>query len=819
MPASQYMPEISVELALTSGYTTPESSRVWTDISQYVEGDQGIQIVRGRQNERGSTATPNSLHLTLDNTTGRFTMDAPAGAYYPNIKKGRPIRVRARYPLNTPGNLFTANQSSHETDTTPWLLFGGATQAQSAVRAFDGTKSMLVTWPTGGLPLIYTTVSGLVIGRQYTLSAYVWVPVGSNAVRVGILEIANGATSTTTGAWERISYTFTATAGTLSPLIVVNGASTAGMQVWVDAWQLDEGAAVVAYTTSAPPILDRFVGYVDDWPTEWPDGTTSLSYAPISARSRLARIGIGAEFRGFLTEEIAYDRPVLHFPLSEPLGATQLGNISPGRTDVLVPVAINAGNGLVLANSTGPGTDELASPTWLPSGTNGIYLRSLLDTSPAAAGDHSIALEAWFSTTGAGANQTILDLNVDQWWQTTAPSYYSQIRVYIDTSNVLRVDYLDAVAVLSTRSSAVTPNDGNVHHVVAIVEIADAGTVRVRIIVDGVDAGFSGTSAWPYVTGGVAYFPTYRYLHVGGIITNPSTTGAPGMFGNGTIAQVAIHRTATTFGAAMVARFAEHTAAGATGCTSDTSGGRIARYARFAGIPTAEVDIDTGATTGIAHINTTNQQPVALMQKVELTEDGLLFDGRNGRLTFHARTRRFTATSAFTLDRNAGEIEEGLRPIGDDQGMANDVTASRAGGIQAHALLQSSIDDYGYYRESYDLVTTSDAEVRDRADWQVQRRGVPRSRYQQVVVDVINSSAAKAALLLAADISTRFTLANLPSQAPAATADLFVEGYTEDIGPERYGITFNTSPVAYSSVWVLDSATASQLDSTTVLGY
>ena len=50
------------------------------------------------------------------------------------------------------------------------------------------------------------------------------------------------------------------------------------------------------------------------------------------------------------------------------------------------------------------------------------------------------------------------------------------------------------------------------------------GYDSVRIIVDGVDAGFSGTSAWPYVTGGVAYFPTYRYLHVGGIITNPSNT-------------------------------------------------------------------------------------------------------------------------------------------------------------------------------------------------------------------------------------------------------------------------------------------------------
>lgn len=94
MPTSSYMPDVKVEIAFDSGFNTPAASRTWTDVSQYVELAGGITITGGRSDER-STADANQLTLTLDNSDGRFTPFKTGGAYYPNVKLDRPIRVKA----------------------------------------------------------------------------------------------------------------------------------------------------------------------------------------------------------------------------------------------------------------------------------------------------------------------------------------------------------------------------------------------------------------------------------------------------------------------------------------------------------------------------------------------------------------------------------------------------------------------------------------------------------------------------------------------------------------------------------------------------
>lgn len=89
-----YVPDVTVELAFGAGYSTPAASRTWTDVSDYVEADQGINIGFGRGDEL-STADANTLSLTLDNTDGRFTAGLATGTYYPDVKIGVPIRVTA----------------------------------------------------------------------------------------------------------------------------------------------------------------------------------------------------------------------------------------------------------------------------------------------------------------------------------------------------------------------------------------------------------------------------------------------------------------------------------------------------------------------------------------------------------------------------------------------------------------------------------------------------------------------------------------------------------------------------------------------------
>lgn len=88
------MPDVVVEIAFNAGWSTPAASRTWTDVSSYVELEQGIDIGFGRSDEL-STADANTLKVVLDNTGGRFTPEYASGANYPNVKVGKPIRVKA----------------------------------------------------------------------------------------------------------------------------------------------------------------------------------------------------------------------------------------------------------------------------------------------------------------------------------------------------------------------------------------------------------------------------------------------------------------------------------------------------------------------------------------------------------------------------------------------------------------------------------------------------------------------------------------------------------------------------------------------------
>jgi hypothetical protein len=94
---SNYMPSVLVEIAFDSNFATPAASRTWTDVTDYVELHDGIDINFGRQDEN-ATADANQLTLTLDNSDGRFTALRSGSPYYPDVKIGRPIRVKVTPP-------------------------------------------------------------------------------------------------------------------------------------------------------------------------------------------------------------------------------------------------------------------------------------------------------------------------------------------------------------------------------------------------------------------------------------------------------------------------------------------------------------------------------------------------------------------------------------------------------------------------------------------------------------------------------------------------------------------------------------------------
>lgn len=83
---------IKVEIALSADLTD-STSWSWTDITSYVRFNPAITITRGRADEF-STAAPARCTLWLSNSDGRFFPRNPTGAYYGQLRRNTPLRVR-----------------------------------------------------------------------------------------------------------------------------------------------------------------------------------------------------------------------------------------------------------------------------------------------------------------------------------------------------------------------------------------------------------------------------------------------------------------------------------------------------------------------------------------------------------------------------------------------------------------------------------------------------------------------------------------------------------------------------------------------------
>jgi hypothetical protein len=215
---------------------------------------------------------------------------------------------------------------------------------------------------------------------------------------------------------------------------------------------------------------------------------------------------------------------------------------------------------------------------------------------------------------------------------------------------------------------------------------------------------------------------------------------------------------------------------------------------------------------------TSGVQPIEAMRQVAAVEQGVLFMSRDGKLTFHARGRRYNTSPAFTLDVSLGQLAADLTFPGDDFGMTNDMTVTRPDGAAARITDPSSINEFGLYRDSAEIPAGSTDELASAASWRVFTYGQPRVRIPQVTVDLISldqQAPSLCASVIAAEISAKIRLANLPGQAPTTTVDVFVEGYTEIASLGHWLISFNTSPGDVSDVWQLGVAGHSELGVTT----
>lgn len=609
----------------------------WIDVSDRVHLPSGITIRRGRSDEFDSVQT-GTMTLTLENIDGALSPDNPSSPYYPNVLPQRRCRLTYRDPatLGLANMLSTEDASFEGGSTGAWVGQLGATVANSSTRAAHGTKSMLVTWPTAasGVGRVALAISGLTIGRRYTVALQAYVPTGVPNMRLAI-DLGGGSDITVKNAWGTSTSTFTASAATTSLEFFALGATTAGQQTWVDAVVLDEtpvGTTLGAFTTTSADsvILERFDGRVDRWPIEWPDGGQTYSRATITATDALASIGSRQQLRSVVVETFALDAPVVHFPLGESSDSTTVASIA-GQAATLSMQQLGTGGTLELGAGTGVPTDGIGSPTWTsPSRTNGKYLTGKIPTvgqASRAVGTGCTLEAAIASTSTLGeASVTLSDRRGNKLFigYTTTGNPYATFDPY-------------SLITTAVCSYAVSYNDGQTHTLAATIT-GNGSTITLRLYVDGVLRDSSSTAA---LSG------AFDTLTIGGM------AGVEVMQA-GTVSHVAAWGSPLT-----AAQLLEHRTAESTGFAGERSDQRLARVATWIGLPTERCAFDVGCSTSIGHIDTTGTDPLTYMRKIVDTEAGLLFAGTDGRLTFHNRARSYLPYTSIRTNGVANSSFEG----------------------------------------------------------------------------------------------------------------------------------------------------------------
>ncbi|MGW7085011.1 LamG-like jellyroll fold domain-containing protein [Streptomyces sp. NPDC054871] len=807
------------------GLVQAPTTITWTDITQYVDTVQGVSVTRGASDERAETQ-PGQASLVLDNADGRFTPGNTGSPYYPFVRRNAPIRVSvavipartgsAPYPLAMLGDDF----DDERIDSALWAnAYGGVSEVGGRAR----------------VPLNPGVVAGYQTARQWTLT-------GSKiTAKLCRVPAANGSSAASASMWinsttsgTRLGWTYNPLTNVLScqsqtsffdgtPVSMTYSAidhawlrvrEAAGVLYWESSgdgfgWTIRRYAATPAWVGAQTQLVDfsatrtggttdyiewdlvgaeirpRFWGMVNEFPVEWEGLYSKVGITCTDLFKRLNRL---PPLRSMLAEEILhhddpnyYDQLDAYFPLVEPADSTSAGDVSGRGCGALAITQAGAGGTLEFGSDGLPATED-TSVTFTPvSASAGKYLAADLGATFEEADNHrTLMMEAWIKTTTPGrAILGLYESNLDH-----------QIVLTLTAGGVLAVESIDDGRPLwiATTSSA-NLADGQWHHIVH-----DNWTKTCYV--DGVQVG-TGLPIW--TTYGM------RYLHVGGY--------RGGRLFSGQIAHVAFSHGNGAIGATLAA----HYEAGTTAHAGEPADDRIRRLARYAGLESVTVWGAThdpvsgqgGGGTGV----------VARMREIETTEAGRLFVERDWYgIAYQSRDVRYNpspASETFTIDY--ADLEPGTNLADDDQKMVNVVEASRPGGATQRASAPASVDAFGPYEAQLEILKASDNSVLDAAYWLVSRYADPQPELREVAIEAYTMPTYLD--ILDAEISSYFSVYNLPAQAPASTLRVTVEGYTETIKDRSHIIQFHTSASITDSVWVLDDPVYSVLDTSTRLAY
>ena len=561
----------------------------------------------------------------------------------------------------------------------------------------------------------------------------------------------------------------------------------------------DVGVPVNARVLHDSVTYDRFTGFVDSIEPAYPG--QSWSRVLVTCSDVTARLGRANPLRSLLLHEMLADSPTYLYPLAESVGASAAADIvSSSNPTATVRNAVTLGADLGLFDG---GTGADLGDSW---STNSAYGTNAAVNGLSVAFGNTVGpfvpnaaftVEAWAVTPASAPGGSADPAVLLHHGGTTSTDASVFIKLH-PTTGYATFTCIDVSANEASPAGTTNLCDGRLHHFAGTLS-GDRKTAK--LYVDG--------ALVASVTSGTAISLTnMRYNVVGGFA---SATGFGYQF-PGSVALVALYPSEMS-GARVLA----HYKAGIGTGPQERTDQRFSRIAGYGGITVSGLPTGLGAMPGQ---KTSGLPAVDSLRLAARSEGAPMFATKAGALTMQSRQVRYNAAVAATI--TGADIDPDMVTRRDRQSLANEITVTNQGGAAQLVEDTTSKGKHGRFDAGQvDVSLASNDEALNLGQWQIATRKNPLTRLPDLTVDLLTGRTnALVTAVLGLDISSKVSVTDLPSQAPATSFTGFIEGGSEQWGADTGSIGFFTTPVTLEdSLFTLDDATKGQLNSTYVLAF
>lgn len=253
-----------------------------------------------------------------------------------------------------------------------------------------------------------------------------------------------------------------------------------------------------------------------------------------------------------------------------------------------------------------------------------------------------------------------------------------------------------------------------------------------------------------------------------------------------------------------------------------------ARFERICG--EEDIDFETILASTASETVTMGAQPTSsiggIFQDIMQTEMGILYEPRHiYGLGFMSRTRLYNTVTTNFVEVPFTDLAKGFAPVEDDQGVANDVTATRTNGssarytitdgpMRAEAPVDGNADGIGEQPRNINVNPYRDDLLPNIASWYANVSSPWEDRIPSIPISLARSA-------FTSDIAyfqqiTRMTaggklyVTDPADDLPPDDIEQIIRGYTEvitnDDRSRDWKINFNTTPASPYRVFILDTS-------------